>query len=138
MVSSGGLYCNRGNCFWWGRGGGTSHPCCNFDGRCRLWEGPPPPMDHQQANQLTTHPSAWESILKLCGNPSLDRLLTNPSAFFRGRVAFRPKRPNPVNGVHFWCRTDFISIWPEFPLSIKIKSVLTQFLQVQRRNFTRG
>ena len=51
---------------------------------------------------------------------------------------FDPSVPTQPNGVHFWCRPDFISIWPEFPLSIKIKSVLTQFLQVQRRNFTRG
>ena len=84
-------------------------------------------------------PPAWESILKLGGNPSVGRLLTNPSAFFRGRVAFRPRyRGVPA----LWTESTFAAADPilspfgqEFPLSIKIKS-FTQFLQVQRRNFT--
>ena len=51
------------NCFWWQRRGweGGAPPTLSVilmdDAHYgRLWEGLPPPMDHQQANQLTTHP----------------------------------------------------------------------------------
>ena len=127
---------NWGNCFWWGRGGAppTLAVILMDDAGCGRSFHLPWITSRPISSPLT--PSAWESILKLCGNPSLDRPLTNPSAFFRGHFSTQA-RPNPVNGVHF-CRSLILSPFgQEFPLSIKIKSV-TQFLQVQGRNFTRG
>ena len=85
----------------------------------RLWEGLPPPMDHQQANQLTTQPPSlginpqtwWESI---SGSPPHKSI----SLFSRTRrfSTEAPRRPCPVNRVRFChSRPDFISIWPGIP-----------------------
>ena len=120
-------------------GTSTSHPCCNFDGRCRLWEGLQPPMDHQQANQpITTHPlpqpfgnqsSNFVGIHQWIASSQIHHPFSEAASLF---VASQPCERSPL------LPQIFIYIWPEFPLSIKIKSVPTQFLQVQRWNFTRG
>ena len=75
LVCSVGLDQNWGDCFWWGRERGGAPPTLavilmDDADYGRLWEGLPPPMDHQQANQLTTQPPSlginpqtwWESI----------------------------------------------------------------------------
>ena len=128
LVSSGGLYCNRGNCFWWGRGGGTSHPCCNFDGRCALWEvvggastshgSPAGQSAHHSPRQLGNQSSNLVGIHQWIPSSQIHQ------PFFRGCLAFWPRHcavpsSNPENRVHFsassCCEPDFISIWPGIP-----------------------
>ena len=111
----------------------------------RLWEGLPPPMDHQQANQLTTHPVSlginpqtwWESISGSPLHKSISPFSEAASHFGRGTAPSQlptlrtestflpPPAANPI----------LSPFGQEFPLSIKIKS-FTQFLQVQRRNLS--
>ena len=70
----------------------------------RLWEGLPPPMDHQQANQLTTQPPSlginpqtwWESISGSPPHKSISLFFEDASLFDRGTEASLPCEQSPL------------------------------------------